>query len=71
MRLSLKPFTALRSTVFTARGSPISVRAASTSTVPSLDASPEAPTESVAEIRLKAIKLYKEVSSLVPVKAVS
>jgi hypothetical protein len=67
MRLSITPFIALRYTAFTARGSPISIRAASTSTVPSLDATtvatPEVPIESVAEIRLKAIKLYKEVRS--------
>lgn len=71
MRLSLSSFTALRSTASTARTSVISIRAASTSTVPSLDATPEVPTESVAEIRLKAIKLYKEVSSLLSIRQLS
>lgn len=71
MRLSLSTFTALRFTASTARISAISIRAASTSTVASLDATPEVPTESVAEIRLKAIKLYKEVSSLLSIRQLS
>jgi hypothetical protein len=72
MRLSVTPFTALRSVAAPAQALPaFNRRAASTSTVSSADAvagiSPElaasaTPTESIGEIRLKAIKLYKEVS---------
>jgi len=65
----LPSLTVLRFAASPARILPaISVRSASTSTVPSPDAAgtdtetAAPPTESVGEMRIKAIKLYKEVS---------